>query len=204
MWIIATHPLVQRLAVTMSGIIAVLGVHSARAGALYPLFALVHRHLVHLVLRLDRLAQRWQAGGLPAPRPSRAANTRSNAAPSAAPAATRPLRLPDCPSWLIRLVQPTAQFSGQVMAIIDDPQTRALFAAAPQAGRILRPLCRMLGLPQPDWLRRPGYKPEPTSPRRLNARPPRPFLARYRAALAPQDPPHPAGPDFRASHVFRT
>ena len=49
------------------------------------------------------------------------------------------------------------------------PDTRALVEAAPQAGRLLRPLCRALAIDPPAWLRLPGT-PEPPPPRPSPAR----------------------------------
>jgi hypothetical protein len=63
-------------------------------------------------------------------------------------------------------------------ALLRDPETQAFHAAAPQAGRLLRPLCQALGVRQPDWLRRPP-RPRPAArraprPRPQGAAPPRP------------------------------
>jgi hypothetical protein len=55
----------------------------------------------------------------------------------------------------------TAVYAGQVQTFLADPEAAALLEAAPQAGRILRPLCRMLAIPLPDHLRRPKPSPEP-------------------------------------------
>jgi len=52
-----------------------------------------------------------------------------------------------------------------LQALLDDPEMRALLAASPQAGRILRPLWRKLSpRPLPDVLRLP--------PRPRRAKPP--------------------------------
>jgi len=53
------------------------------------------------------------------------------------------------------MIQPTAQVAGLLEILIARPQMAGLLAACPQAGRILRPLCRMLGIrPFPPALRR--------------------------------------------------
>jgi hypothetical protein len=39
--------------------------------------------------------------------------------------------------------------------MLDDPETAALVAGAPRLGRVLRPLCRMLAVKPPNWLRLP-------------------------------------------------
>jgi hypothetical protein len=88
-------------------------------------------------------------------------------------------------------------FVAPLRELLDDPEMRALLAASPQAGRLLRPLWRKL---TPDPL------PEPLRLPRKPPRSARPLLARPEAAsaapAAPPDPPprrHPtvaAGPPF--------
>jgi hypothetical protein len=115
-----------------------------------------------MLARLNSLVTRWRTRRLRS-RPH-GGNTRS--APQA--------RTPGGHAWLIRLVEPTAQFAGQIEALLQDPEITALLQAAPQAGRIFRPLCRMLGIALPAPLRRPPPrirprqpKPEPQRGRRL-------------------------------------
>ena len=52
--------------------------------------------------------------------------------------------------------------ASQLQALLGDPEMAALIAAAPrQMGRVLRPLCRMLGIAPP-----PGLHVSPPQPRR--------------------------------------
>ena len=44
----------------------------------------------------------------------------------------------------------------QLQFLLTDPEFAALIAAAPQMGRVLRPLCRMLGVELPPLLARPS------------------------------------------------
>ena len=138
---------------------------------LIALLALTHGRLWRLAHRFDALALRWRAGTLPRPRASRPGRPRP-----ARPDSAQAPKLPTSGrAWLIRLHQPTAQLAGQVEAFLARPDTHALVAAAPQAGRLLRPLCRALGLTPPDYLRlppRPPRAPRPAQPR--TATPPRP------------------------------
>lgn len=56
-------------------------------------------------------------------------------------------RLPIGFGWLLPLVPGEAAcFAGQVRAMLAEPEMVALLRAAPQARRVLRPLCRMLGI----------------------------------------------------------
>ena len=56
------------------------------------------------------------------------------------------------------------------MAFLERPDLPAFLAAAPTAGRYLRPLCRLLAVPQPEFLAlpprpRPRRTPRPATPR---------------------------------------
>ena len=147
------------------------GVAADRARA--PLLSIVYYRLVRMLHRLDRLALRWQQGTLPKPRPSRAGQPRPappqpNPAPD--PAAARPPRIPTRHAWLLHLHQPTAQLREQIALLLATPQFASLLAAAPQAGRIMRPLCHMLAIPIPPPLQLPQ---RPQRPRPQRARGPR-------------------------------
>ena len=76
--------------------------------------------------------------------------------------------LPRAFAWLHRLLPVSAPpLAGEVQSLLwNYPETREFVAACPQAGRILRPLCRMVGLKPPEWLTLPkrGRKKD-TSPR---------------------------------------
>ena len=155
-----------------------------------PLLRRVQDHIVRLVFRLESLVRRHDSGRLAPPRPRA---PRPDTAPR-----ERQDPLPRGRAWLVRHVQRTAQFTGQVEAVLARPDAQALVAAAPQAGRILRPLCHMLGLAAPPWLRLPGT-PAPQVPcprrerrryRRLN---PIPGLTPGQATAPPQ-PPEPDPP----------
>ncbi len=149
------------LAHTFSGLIDELcrtvAARSAADRGAGPMLILIFGRLRRLAARFASLAARVEAGMIQAgpPRPGRAAA-------SANQRAGRKARLPQSFAWLIRLVPGTAAYAGQVQTLLADPQTAALVAAAPAAGRILRPLCRMLAVPLPDYLRLP--RPRPGSP----------------------------------------
>ena len=52
-----------------------------------------------------------------------------------------------------RVLPETAQFAGVLTYLLCDPETVALVEKAPQAARMLRPLCRLLGVQMPAFLR---------------------------------------------------
>jgi len=128
--------------------------------------------------RLNRLAARF--AGIAARVAAGTATPRRRASPN--PASARPrkpyARLPRRFGWLVRLEREAAAAAGsQLQHLLTDPEMAGILAAAPQAGRILRPLCRMLGINLPEPLRRtPPARRTPASP------PP---------AASPSDPPPP-------------
>ena len=116
--------------------------------------------------RFAALVARWQAGTLPAAR-----SPRKRPAPD--PTAVRQPRppgvLPRGANWFRKLFPDTSTpFSGNLYELSEaGVDMRALVAAAPQAGRILRPLLRMLGTKPPLYLQLPRRprRPRPAKPR---------------------------------------
>ncbi len=148
--------------------------HLARVAARYrlmaPLLVLVWFRLRRTLARLDRLAIRWQRGRhQPQKRPRHAPGP----TPALHPAeAWRPRRTPQGHAWLIRLHQPLAQLAPRIEALLADPEIASLCAAAPQAGRLLRPLCRMFGLTPPAHIAAPPRPIPPPKPRPRRTPPP--------------------------------
>jgi|GEM_PF-2471226 len=147
-----------------------------------PVWALLCDRLARLATRFQVLFDRWQSNTLPRPR---------RQTPGRTPAATAkrpPTRLPRAHAWVNHRIPEAAPPSGRLEALLHDPDTRAFVQAAPQAGRLLRPLCQALGLPQPDWLRlprrprRPPPAPSPPAPGALPPAPDRPLQPYVRAA----------------------
>ncbi len=136
---------------------------------------LLWRRLGRLATRFEILFARWTAGHLPRRRPSRPRTTAHPATPSQ-PSTPR---LPRVHGWVNHRIPDAAPPSGHLGALLRDPVTRAFVQAAPQAGRLLRPLCRALGVPQPEWLKLPVR----TRKQRPTRHP------------APESTPPPAGPD---------
>ncbi len=56
--------------------------------------------------------------------------------------------------WIVRALPETAQYAGVLMYMLRDAEMAALVATAPQAARHLRPLCHLLGVETPEFLRR--------------------------------------------------
>ena len=161
-----------------------------RVGLSGLLIIAIWSRLIRIATSFAALAARVRAGTLPAPRrrASRPASSRPASSPPA-PSGSPPPRpaspfLPRGFAWLIPLVpHEAAGFGSQLAHLLTDPEMTALVSAHPGMGRILRPLCRMLGVATPPALRpaRPALaassSPPPATP------PP--------ATISPSEPPAP-------------
>lgn len=121
--------------------------------------------VLRLWSRLRRGAARFGvlASGAPPPRPRRRPvsappDTASRSSPDAAASRSSPDAppLPRRAGWLLAPVPEAAAAAGLLRALLQDADTLALIAAEPRLGRILRPLCRALGLALPAELRLPS------------------------------------------------
>lgn len=165
-----------RLAFSFGGLRAEFGANAPRFGVAQLLAIFVINFLGRVFARLDRLALLWETGRLPSPRPSRARVRQPNAEPATSPAEPR-LRMPTGHAWLARAGYHFRGYANQIQHLLhNDPELAAFLAAAPQAGRILRPLCRALGIAAPVSIqraaepraprpRKPAPRPEPTPKR---------------------------------------
>jgi hypothetical protein len=154
--------LAQRYAYGFNGLCGAIAQRASENRALTAVLMLLYSRLRKTLVRLDRLAVRWQAGEEMRPR---AGKPRAKSTEPKAPV----LRLPTRQMWLTKILQPVAwqilQWSSAVTQLLDDPEVKALVAAAPQAGRLLRPLCRLFEMTVPDYLRLP--RAPKASPKRI-------------------------------------
>ncbi len=136
--------------------------------------ALMVQRLFNRVGRAARLFARlydlWRTNRLPTPRPSRART------PKAQAALPLPPPIPRAKGWFMNAGQHHAGLAhhhlNEFLAREDLP---AFLAAVPQAGRYLRPLCRLLAVPQPEFLAlpprpRPQRTPRPATKRATSPR----------------------------------
>ena len=164
------QPFAAYLAITLKEIISAVANQTARFPALVPLSNLIVHRLNRTAHRFTRLFERWQAGTLPKPRPSRAGKSR-------APSTTAPaLRLPRGKAWLLRHAQPSAFLITRLEHMFQDPECLRMLREVPQAGRLLRPLCRMVGVALPEPIRLPPRPPREKRVRVKLPRPPKPSL----------------------------
>jgi hypothetical protein len=135
-----------------------------------PLLLLVWNRLAGIHRRFAILAEKVRTGTLRPPAPPRLRPARPGPTPSS-PAMPRPKNLfAQTAGWLPRMLPDTWHIGPSCQALqqlLDDPDLAALAAAAPQVGRLLRPLCRMVNQAPPPFLqlperpRRPRPKPAP-------------------------------------------
>jgi hypothetical protein len=131
----------------LAGLRAAIAPVAARDRARTTLLVLLWGRLARMATRFERLFARWRAGNLPKPRPSRAGQ----------PTTWRPHpHLRANPAWLVAMVRETAPMASQLQHLLAHPDIADFLAAAPQAGRILRPLCHMLAVPPPPQTRPPA------------------------------------------------
>ena len=144
-----------------------------------PVLILALHRMWRLIARFDRLVLKWERGQLSTPRPRARRSATARKAP--APALRLPLRF----GWLGKLVPAAQAGAGPLTYLLHEQpdEARALVAAAPQAGRLLRPLCRIFGVTPPDWLKLPRRPrkprpPKPPAPPKLRQTPARGFTRR--------------------------
>ena len=133
----------ERLAFIIEKLCEAVAARGPKAGSATALIVLAWTRLRRLSLRFAALAAAVRDGRLAA---ARTARGRAAPGPARAPRAPQPHRLPRGSGWLIRLVPEAPAYRSLVLHWLDDPELATLLAEAPQAGRILRPLCRMLAI----------------------------------------------------------
>lgn len=147
--------------------VAARGAKGAFGPASQPLVILLWSRLRRMAARFAILAE-----GAPKPRPrARRAGPRKR------------VRGPDLPrrrAWLLAPVPEASAVAGRLRDLLETPEARALIASEPRAGRLLRPLCRALGLRLPACLRLPPRSRPAVAP------------AKARAAAPTTATPHPA------------
>ncbi len=116
-----------------------MGNHVTRHDLHGPLLVLVWNRLTRMFQRFERLVAQWRAGTLPKPRPSRAGQPR--------PTDRTPSPFPRQHAWLLILARAAAAIAAfQLRTLMTDAELRVFLAECPRAGRVLRPLCHMLGM----------------------------------------------------------
>jgi hypothetical protein len=168
--------LTDRFAWLFDGLCKMIGVEAQRRGMEAALAWAVWNRVRVLGERLIALAERVRAGRVPATRtrhrtplldrlpPGQARGQASvqgageeteKRDKSAAAASERTACLPHEFGWVVRALPRTMQFAGVLNFMLREAEVTALVEQAPQqAGRILRPLCHLLGVTLPAVLLR--------------------------------------------------
>lgn len=127
------------------------------------ILALARKRIARMAQRFARLYERWTTNTLPKPRPSQAGQTR--------PERPRQPPLPRRRAWLAGGTDYRVRGQiGRLRHLLAQPDAEAFMQAVPRAGRILRPLCHMLGIDLPAPIILP---PRPRKPRPRPEKPPR-------------------------------
>jgi hypothetical protein len=132
----------EPFATIVDGLCRAVAARAVEDRAFAPVALLLWGWLRRVARRFAALAGRAAAGTLRPP----AANRRCPDWAAAKPRLNLlRLNLPRGFGWLGQAVPYARPFGGQLTAFLATPEAAALLAAAPQAARLLRPLCRMLG-----------------------------------------------------------
>eukprot|EP01035_Chromulina_nebulosa_P000539 gene539-758_t len=140
-----------------------MGNHVVRHDLHGPVLILLWNRLSRTIRLFERLVALWRAGSLPQPRPSRAGQ------PHPARAA-KAVTIPRTFAWLIKLTGiPAATAASQLRHWMTDEELRRFLAECPQAARLIRPICHMVGMRPTEVelapIRLPARPRKPRAPR---------------------------------------
>jgi len=146
----------QRFTSLIEELCRVVSKHASARFVYAAMLVLIWNRLTRLAKRFAILAERVRAGTLDDPAPAR---SQAAARPDGAPDRPRvPVRevLPHHFRWLVNMIPEAEVHSGDLCWLLQRSEIKEVIFAAPrQAGRILRPLCRMLGVDPPSALQLP-------------------------------------------------
>ena len=147
----------ERLALILDLLCRAVAARGPKGLIAVPLAFLIWGRLRRLGIRFTRLVARIAAGEAPPPPRQRAPRT-----PAPRPAPRPAAGLPRGRAWLRRLLLPEGPAAGsQLQHLLADAEMAALIAADRRVGRLLRPLCHMLGVTPPHAPARPPRQPPP-------------------------------------------
>jgi hypothetical protein len=140
----------ERFNCLIEGLFNDVRVKIAWGWALLPMMTLIWRRLHRMRRRFNAIVAQLRAGTLPAPgsAPRRPATARRDG-----PRPKQPYR---CLGWVVYEVSYFVWGRHfELDEMLEEPETETLLTTAPQLGRVLRPLCRMLKVKPPPYLRLP-------------------------------------------------
>jgi hypothetical protein len=180
----ASNPTSQVLGFVIAALFEVVAAHCEKHRAMLPILPILWRRLHITAARFQILFTRWCEGRLLAPRNPAHRKPQGQPSPEPDPNDRDPV-LPRGDGWLTKRVPQAAIFGTHLRYLLADPDVATFLAEVPQAGRMLLPLCRMLGVkPLPQM--RPPKRPKPsTAPEHtVETPPPRPPSAAQTAHQA--------------------
>jgi hypothetical protein len=146
----------DRFASLIEEICRVLSKHALSRYIDAPLLLLIWNRIMGMARRFASLAERVRTGTLSDTAPTRSRD--ASPPPAGAPDPSRvdlPEVLPRHFGWLVKMLPETEAFGADLCWLLQRLEMEELIFAAPQVGRILRPLCRMLGVEPTSALRLP-------------------------------------------------
>jgi len=151
-----------------------IGHHVSRNRQDDSVLGLAYWHADRIRRRFVTLYTRWATNTLKPTRlrqPSRHLATLPPRAGGAGGGVATPKPKPEQPKpprrrgWVTRMAPPCAEAGGWLSYFLHRDDMPAFLAAVPRAGRLLRPLCHMLGVTPPEYLRLPPRPRRPRTPR---------------------------------------
>ena len=147
--------------------------------------------------RISRLSLRFRAFALN-PHPRRSGKPSAKPDPvlerESPPTGAKKSKMPARKGWLLQTFpgHHIPYVRGHLISFLQDPDVSRLHGANPSIGRVLRPLCHMLAIPLPDYLKL-ERKPRPPAPKPAHkpAQKPEPSFYDY---MLQKYPPAPARP----------
>jgi hypothetical protein len=151
-----THPAAERFATLIEEICRVLSKHGRSRFIAEPLLLLIWNRIMRMARQFASLAERVRTGTLSDTAPARSRDASPQPAGAAGqPRVAPPEVLPRHFRWLVNMLPETEAFGADLCWLLQRLEMEELIFAAPQVGRILRPLCRMLGVEPTSALRLP-------------------------------------------------
>jgi hypothetical protein len=155
---IAAQEAAQRFTALTEELCRLLTKHARARFIEAPLLLLIWNRLMRWAIRFASIAERVRAGTLSQPTPARRQPAPPKPADAPAPAPQprfrREGKLPRRFGWLVHLLPEAEALGAELVWLMQRPEIEGLLFDAPQLGRILRPMCRMLGIEPTAALRR--------------------------------------------------
>ncbi len=159
--------------------------------------------------RISRLSHRFHALALNPRRPRKpSAKPAPAPEPESSPAGAKKSEIPAQKGWLLQTFpgHHIPYVRGHLIRFLEDPDLSLLSSENPNIGRVLRPLCHMLAIPLPDYLKlerklrppRPQPAPKPAQKPARRREKPEPSFYDY---MLQKYPPTPARPTL-PGHIY--